>query len=98
MADFCTNCSDLMFGPTIQPDIDIKELSNKVGIGQYLPVLCEGCGMRGVGRDKDNSIILAIPEDVRDFNNPKVEWVKLEDFDRDHRSKYWYHAIPENQD
>lgn len=98
MADFCTQCSDYMFGSNIKPDIDVEEIAQTVSNGHYLPVLCEGCGMRAVGKNTGGEIIVAIPEDVRDFKNDKVEWIKYEDFVKEHGTKYWYHAIPNSQD
>jgi len=45
MADFCTRCSEEMFGTSIAPDIDLKKEAEKLSEGHYIgPFLCEGCG------------------------------------------------------
>jgi len=45
MADFCLQCNDRLFGPTIPNDfVDISKEEDTLN-GRYITVLCEGCGM-----------------------------------------------------
>lgn len=97
MADFCTPCSAAMFGDRFQPDINLREIAATLENGTYVPVLCEGCGMNAVGKDENGQVIVHIPENVRDASCEIYLWIPLEDFERDHLTKYWYH-VPEHQE
>ena len=59
MADFCTRCSEEMFGPEMQPDINVEQIAESLKPGYYQPVLCEGCAMLAVVKEDDGSIKLA---------------------------------------
>jgi hypothetical protein len=92
MSDFCTQCSIATFGDKIQPDINIREIASSLENGMYVPVLCEGCGMNAVGKDENGQIIVHVPKNVRDDADKQYNWIRLEDFEKDHLTKYWYHA------
>jgi len=71
MADFCDNCSrDMGFK---EPDLDIKALAEFASAGFYVDCLCEGCGMRGVGKNEDGSIF------VIEADGERREWDPEED-------------------
>lgn len=93
MADFCTQCSAATFGDAVEPDINIREIAASLETGTYVDVLCEGCGMKAIGKDDNGNIMVAVPENVRDDSCESYLWVPLEDFEREHLTKYWYHAI-----
>lgn len=57
MADFCTECSKEMGFP--KPDINEKEIFDSLEKNQYLPVICEGCGMLAIGRGDDDKMMFA---------------------------------------
>lgn len=57
MAEFCNKCSDWHGFP--RTDIDIPKLFNDLKPETYFPVLCEGCSMQAVGKDKDGELIVA---------------------------------------
>ena len=49
MADFCTKCSTELFGEELKPEIDIKELAEKLKPGMmFAGLLCEGCKLTAI--------------------------------------------------
>ncbi len=94
MADYCTLCADQVGFPV---DIDVRKIAETLEPGTYVPVLCEGCGMNAVGKDENGQVIVHLPENVRDDSCESYLWVPLEDFERDHSTKYWYHAIESSE-
>lgn len=92
MAEFCTECEKVIgFGA----DIHIRRIANDLEPGYYTGVLCEGCGMTAIGKDTNGEVFVILPEDVHDLSNEKTIVVSLEDFERDHATKYSYHRMPE---
>lgn len=64
MADFCTKCSDEMFGNEIKPDINVQAIFDELEPGYMRRVLCEGCGMASIVKHEDGrGEILSLPED-----------------------------------
>jgi hypothetical protein len=59
MADFCNKCSTEIAGDTGGAEIDILKLSESLAPDTYIPVLCEGCGMRAVGKTETGEILIA---------------------------------------
>jgi uncharacterized cysteine cluster protein YcgN (CxxCxxCC family) len=59
MADFCKQCSELMFGEDFG-DLATPEMSD----GKFLDVLCEGCGATCV--DRDGKCLLHTEEQHKD--------------------------------
>lgn len=92
MAEFCTQCAKLMFG-NIEPDINIRKIGSTLENETYIPVICEGCGMMAVEKDINGTIRVAIPTDINNFESRDFSWVNIDDFERDHATEYWYHAI-----
>lgn len=85
MADFCTKCASEMWGTELPPDIDIIKEASKLKPSSYLPVLCEGCGMRGIGKDENDQIMIAVPVDSDDLTNNKVNWVPYVDWEKNYK-------------
>jgi len=56
MAEFCTKCSEKLFGDEIKPDIDIKEIADSLQPGYYINTLCEGCGLVLIIKAEDGTI------------------------------------------
>jgi hypothetical protein len=48
MADFCLQCSALMFGPEVGNDLSGISTPEDTAAKLYANVLCEGCGMTQV--------------------------------------------------
>jgi hypothetical protein len=93
MADFCTNCSLEMWGNELPPDLDIKEIAESLKSGTYKPVLCEGCGMRAIGKDDNGAITIAMPStepesEESNSSGTKVDWIPLEEWEKDYQEKY----------
>ena len=64
MADFCTKCSEDMFGGEIKPDIDVKAVFEELQPGYLTNCLCEGCGMARIVKHEDGrGEILFLPRD-----------------------------------
>ena len=81
MADFCTKCAFEMWGKELPADIDIKEIAKTLKPDTYQSVICEGCGMRAVGKDKDGNILIAIPVNDEALET-KVTWLSLEEWEK----------------
>jgi hypothetical protein len=85
MADFCTKCSEHMFGNDVTPEIDVEKIAETLENDHYAIVLCEGCGMRAVGKSDDGHIYLAFAEeDQQDVNNEEhvmVKWITLDEYE-----------------
>lgn len=69
MADFCTNCHRDMGFPG-EPDIDIENMGADIKIGYFTAVLCEGCGMTGVGLDTLGEIVVLNERGIQEYWNP----------------------------
>ena len=79
MADLCNKCALEMWGDQYWPDIDIPVIAESLEPGTYAPVLCEGCGIRAIGKNQQGGIMIAtILEEgsVEDMVNwtPIQEW------------------------
>lgn len=72
MADFCTECSKEMGFPVA--DINETEIFSKLEKNQYLPVLCEGCGMLAIGRGEDGKMMYAYTSEE---DEDMVVWTSL---------------------
>ena len=57
MADFCTKCSNDMFGDEVVPDIDVLKEFKELKNGYYVSCLCEGCGLSFIGKDDENILL-----------------------------------------
>jgi hypothetical protein len=56
MADFCNICSEKMgMG---EGEIIIEDIFNELKTEHFLQVLCEGCTMCAIAKDKDNKLLL----------------------------------------
>jgi len=98
MADFCTECDKITgLGTNGEPDINIRKIAEPLENGTYVPVMCEGCGLCGVGKDDNGNIIVIVPENIHDNENENVVVLLIDDFERDHSTKYWYHSQPHGE-
>ena len=59
MADFCNKCSIKIAGGTGNSEIDVLKISESLAPDTYMPVLCEGCSMRAVGKTETGEILIA---------------------------------------
>ena len=84
MADFCTKCSEEMWEGDFGPDIDIQKIAESLESDSYLPVLCEGCGLRAVGKNGTGETILAVGSADDEF----VEWIPKDQWEADWETKY----------
>jgi len=83
MADFCTKCAPVIWGNDIPEDINIDEIYKSLNPTEYEVVLCEGCMLSAVGKTDEHEMLLAIPCDDEESNDPVmqcVKWVTREEF------------------
>lgn len=71
MAEFCTKCAPIMFGEDTPPDIDINKIFDALNVGEYMPVLCEGCCLAAIGKFENNTLLLAVPRSDGD----RLSWI-----------------------
>jgi hypothetical protein len=71
MAEFCTKCTPKMLGEDALPDININQIFDTLNVGEYAPVLCEGCGLAAIGKFKNNTLLLAVPRSDGD----RISWI-----------------------
>jgi len=57
MADFCNVCSERLFGPEVEPDIDVEACIRELERGEIYRVLCEGCAMVEIEKDLETGQI-----------------------------------------
>jgi hypothetical protein len=85
MADFCTKCSKELFGSEVEPEIHVEKIAESLEDDHYAIVLCEGCGMRAVGKSEDGHIYLAFAEENQGDVNPEehvmVKWISLSEYE-----------------
>ena len=59
MADFCDKCAPEMWGEDIPADIDTDQIFGSLMDEHYQDgFICEGCGLRAVGRVGDEKILI----------------------------------------
>jgi hypothetical protein len=82
MAEFCTYCAPKMWGEEVLPDIDVVAIAECLPHDTYSLVLCEGCGMAAIGKDKDDTVLIAMPtgNSVEDENTKDVNWITLDEY------------------
>ena len=74
MADFCNKCSTKIAEDTGGAEIDILKLSESLAPDTYMPVLCEGCGMRAVGKTETGEILIAFKINEIETGD-EVHWI-----------------------
>ena len=83
MAEFCTKCSEELFGKEVEPEIDIEKTVNELKPDTYVTVLCEGCGMTAIGKDKSGEVYVAIADSTIDEHVEPgfhyVRWITLDE-------------------
>ena len=80
MADFSKQWCEL-HDPEMKADFDIHEIAQSLEKGHYTSIICEGFGFLAIGRDQDDSVLLAMPtggEPDADGNS-EIEWKKYEE-------------------
>jgi hypothetical protein len=56
MAEFCEKCADELGFP--RPDFNTDEIFGSLMDEHYLPVICEGCALLGIGRVGEKKILI----------------------------------------
>jgi hypothetical protein len=76
MADFCNVCSKEMFGKKIKPGIDVYKILEEIKANECYPVLCEGCGLNLIGKNKNDKPILHFysSEHTIDVEHTMEDW------------------------
>ena len=74
MADFCNKCSIEISGDTGNSEIDVLKISESLAPDTYMPVLCEGCGMRAVGKTETGETLIAFKVNEIDTGD-EVNWI-----------------------
>jgi len=80
MADFCNKCAKEMWGEKAVPEIDVYEISDNLGTGYFVNVLCEGCEMVGISKNERGEVMLLYPEMTKEGAEvkrvPLIDWEK----------------------
>ena len=74
MADFCNKCSIKIAGDTGNSEIDVLKISESLAPDTYMPVLCEGCGMRAVGKTETGETLIAFKVNEIETGD-EVNWI-----------------------
>ena len=74
MADFCNKCSIEISGDTGNSEIDVLKISESLAPDTYMPVLCEGCGMRAVGKTETGETLIAFKVNEIETGD-EVNWI-----------------------
>jgi len=79
MADFCNNCAPNVWGEEIDPDIEVTRIALGLENGHFESVLCEGCGLRAVGKSDEGRPMVAILEEEGQVED-MVRWISMEEW------------------
>ena len=74
MADFCNKCSIKIAGVTGNSEIDVLKISESLAPDTYMPVLCEGCSMRAVGKTETGETLIAFKVNEIETGD-EVNWI-----------------------
>ena len=74
MADFCNKCSIEISGDTGNSEIDVVKISESLAPDTYMPVLCEGCSMRAVGKTETGETLIAFKVNEIETGD-EVNWI-----------------------
>lgn len=74
MADFCNKCSIEISGDTGNSEIDVLKISESLAPDTYMPVLCEGCSMRAVGKTETGETLIAFKVNEIETGD-EVHWI-----------------------
>ena len=74
MADFCNKCSIEISGDTGNSEIDVLKISESLAPDTYMPVLCEGCSMRAVGKTETGETLIAFTVNEIETGD-EVNWI-----------------------
>ena len=74
MADFCNKCSIEISGDTGNSEIDVLKISESLAPDTYIPVLCEGCSMRAVGKTETGETLIAFKVNEIETGD-EVNWI-----------------------
>ena len=79
MADFCNKCAKDMFGEGYV-DIDVPKIFEELKEGTYMSVICEGCSMAAIGKEKGKLIMAFYPLHYSESEDPLTDHlIKWED-------------------
>ena len=78
MAEFSKQWCDLN-DTEIPWDFDILTEVDNLPPGHYFALICEGFGFVAVGKDENDEIILAMPDDKDDIYGGTVTWKKYDE-------------------
>jgi len=78
MSDYCNKCSNLLFGESVEPDIDIEPEFAKLKSDKFIPVLCEGCGLIAIGNNA-GELILGYPTN-QEHPREDFEWITWKEY------------------
>jgi hypothetical protein len=77
MADFCNKCAQVLWGDQHEPEIEIERIAEQLEPGHFESVLCEGCGVRAIGKNQEGEILIAVLEEEGSVED-LVNWMTLE--------------------
>jgi hypothetical protein len=66
-----------MWDDRCEPEIDVERISEGLEPGHFESVLCEGCGVRAIGKTAEGKTIIAMLEEEGSVED-SVTWVSLE--------------------
>lgn len=79
MADFCTKCSQKMFGDDRLPDIDVQKEFDELEEGFCSSgFICEGCGLIAISKTEGKLKVMRIQLDENGENKENNEWEDYE--------------------
>ena len=66
-----------MWDDRCEPEIDVERIAEGLEPGHFESVLCEGCGVRAIGKTAEGKTIIAMLEEEGSVED-SVTWVSLE--------------------
>lgn len=73
MADYCKDCADKL---GFEADIDIAQEAQAMEPGEYISVLCEGCSLMRIEKDRDGNVLVGYALDGSNWEDPlkMIKW------------------------
>ena len=78
MSDYCTNCSEVMFGDKVETEIDVYQIFKDLEEGWQMDCLCEGCGLISIEKLNGKMIttFYSSTEEIHETDNYEEGWKK----------------------
>lgn len=87
MADFSKQWAEI-YDPKMPWDFDIEAEIEKIPLGHYKPMICEGFGFTAISKEQDGTIMLYFPDWEFTGIEDKAHWIDYQVFIKQQLNKF----------